>query len=168
MLSKIPVSEKLFWTRVGWGSLLQRLVRARRLHLHPKVEKNNGHEAEIETPVGPHTAQRATATMAREARYAGEAGCGAPESFAGASESINGLRWPAYQRRAPANSHDWKRRLEELKKGARSDAASALSCSRRCCINSASLTSRPRRLVLVFVSSILMPCVPPIREVSSR
>jgi fido (protein-threonine AMPylation protein) len=61
------------------------------------VKENDSHESETDSADRPGASRVASATVAQPAQYPGEGSGGAPESPAGAGESVHGVREPASQ-----------------------------------------------------------------------
>lgn len=80
------------------------IVEAASVASSPKVQENDGHEAETETADRPGAGRGASATVAGAAQYTGEGGGSPPESPAGAGEPVHGVREPAGQYGAPQDS----------------------------------------------------------------
>lgn len=88
-----------------------------------KVQENDGHEQETQSTDRPVADRGAAATVAGAAQYPGEGGGGAPESPAGAGESIHGVREPAGQYGAPQDPDGDSERQSELGSTRRFDTA---------------------------------------------
>ena len=66
-----------------------------------KVKENDGHESEIESADRSGNSRGASAAVAQPVQYPGEGSGGAPESAAGTSEPVHGVREPAGQYGSP-------------------------------------------------------------------